>query len=121
MKKIYLQEKITGVPGQYLMIDDNNNLIAGIPDNASYPSIIITTPDNCIGVDVYYEIDMTTPVSYKVGTTKRLSDNMWSSVVPNFGTWVVRATLNVGNQTAIIEENIDITTVKQYSVVITNN
>lgn len=121
MKKIYLQEKITGVPGQYLMIDDNNNLIAGIPDNVSYPSIIITTPDNCIGVSVYYTIELTNPVSYRSGSTKKMSDTMWSSVVPNFGNWTVRATLQNGDQTTSVESQIDVIKVKQYSVVITNN
>lgn len=128
MKKRYIQEKIYGSPGQYLMIDEKGELYAGVPDNASYPAILINVPDNCVGVNVYYPLYTKTTgvntlnfVKYVYGTTKKLSKNMYVSTVPTFGTWTVLATLDNNGTSVEISSTVYVTELTQYSVTISQD
>ena len=125
MKKRYIQEKVYGSPGQYLMMDEDGNLCAGVPDNASYPALLITVPQNCIGVNVYYPVyTKTSGIAtldfdrYIYGTTKKLDDTHWVSTLPNFGLWYVTATLDNVGTTTISEATIDVIALQQYSITI---
>lgn len=123
MKKRYIQEKIYGSPGQYLMINEDGELYAGVPDNASYPAVLITVPQNCIGLNVYYPVyTKTVGIAeldfnrYIYGTTKQLDETHWVSTLPNFGLWHITATLDNVGTIDTVSKTEEIVELEQYSV-----
>lgn len=127
MKKKYIQEKIYGNPGQYLMIDEYGNLCAGVPDNANYPAILITVPKNCIGITVAFPINSKTVnvdelnfIRYVYGTVVKLSDTLYLSTVPNFGRWTIIASLDNSGNVVQTTKYLNVVQLKQYTLNITN-
>lgn len=110
MSKIYLQEKISGQPGYYIITDEDGFLTSGELPTAVYPQINIVAPagstnfsGKCNGVNKPIEVTQT-------------SETTWICIVKEFGSWEISAVY----QNDIMSDEINISEVSLYSMVLTN-
>ncbi len=120
MSRVYLQEKITPVNGNYIVVGADGNLIAGSLSTGYSPSVNINTPTISIN---NFRLSVTvgnytgtsssfSPSDYIKSTTGSTeSSTSWIFVPPFFGTWNIDITTN--------DVSISITELKTYSVDLT--
>ena len=101
MSKHYLQEKISGINGQVVMINASGNAEAQTKDFGLKPRIVVTAPT---GSTVTCHRDSVTLTATEYGGT-------WTFDIPGFGAWIITATL--GEKSA--ETTVDVSAVQPYS------
>lgn len=87
MSKLYLQEKITPVPGQYVVVGENGFLTAGRLVSDVTPLVIVTVPTG------YSESDFSAICNGqdKIITVESLSETKFKIYLPSFGFWIITA------------------------------
>ena len=113
MSKIYLQEKIEAVPGQYVVVGEDGFLKAGRIEAEANPQIIITAPS---GYSVS-NFSATCNNNAKNIEFEKLSDTTFSCFVPEFGLWKIMAT----KDSTVLEDFIDVPSISTYQVNLTNS
>lgn len=113
MSKIYLQEKIEAVPGQYVVVGEDGFLKAGRIESEANPQIIITAPS---GYSVS-NFSATCNNNAKNIEFEKLSDTTFSCFVPEFGLWKIIAT----KDNTVLEDFIDVPSISTYQVNLTSS
>lgn len=107
MSKLYLQEKINGSPGQYVVVGKDGFLTAGRLVTDVSPILIITTPEgydvedfsaNCNGEDINISFE-------------KLSAITFSCYLSSFGLWQITA-----NNGTLLSDVIDVSEIAVYNM-----
>lgn len=111
MSKIYLQEKIEGTPGQYVVVGEDGFLKAGELTTEARPELIITAPVGTEPSDFSIHCNGVA----KTVTINKESSTLFTCSLPEFGLWSI--SINYNNTNLI--EYIDVTDIKMYTVMLT--
>ena len=111
MSKIYLQEKLNGVEGQYVVVGNDGFLTAGNLSTEAKPELIITAPSDTETSDFSISCN---GILKTLDKTKE-SSNIFTCSLPEFGLWSVSIPYN--DETLI--DYIDVTEIKIYNTMLT--
>lgn len=114
MSKIYLQEKIDPVPGQYVIVGRDGFLTAGQLSTEATPQLVITAPTGFEPSD----FSATCNNKVKILNIDKASDTVFTCSLPEFGLWGITIHAHDGS---IYEEYIDVTDIRTYNIALTEN
>lgn len=118
MSKLYLQEKIHGNPGEYVIVGKDGFLTSGTLSSEVYPLLNITVPEG-------YEISDLSAFcnnNPKGLTFEQSSLTKFYCYLPEFGFWQITGTKTVsGDATSIVIGYIDVVSIDTYNVTLSSD